>query len=237
MNQQSQGTVDEYERVANTYEQAFGPSMTMTWRYGISTLLRPELLKDAKLIDLCCGTGLGALLLRIGSPQNIIGVDLSPSMLALARGRYDHLVVADMCRMPFAADAFDLLTCGGDSVNHLSNDQLCDFLCAMRRRGVTQRFAFDVILDAALPLLRVVGTVPRGNGATSSFRVDGKILESSHELGLSEPIMFRHHLPSENQLEHALCNAGWAIEDRHPIQIPYQPSLPGHMAYLCVRQS
>lgn len=56
-------------------------------------------------LDLGCGTGLCAQLLH-GFSRSLIGIDLSPNMLDIAREKlyYDHLICADICLLQQAYD-------------------------------------------------------------------------------------------------------------------------------------
>ena len=65
------------------------------------------------VLDAGCGTGLCGLLLR-STAKTLVGVDLSPGMLAKARARkvYDELVEAELCAfMNSRSGAFDVVNC------------------------------------------------------------------------------------------------------------------------------
>jgi len=73
--------------------------------------------KDARVLDLCCGTGDMTLALRRqagGSAANILGVDFSHAMLRRASvkpaGKSLCWVEADALCLPFADQHFDLIT-------------------------------------------------------------------------------------------------------------------------------
>jgi SAM-dependent methyltransferase len=63
-----------------------------------------------RAVDVGCGTGLSTVALKEIAVR-IVGVDMSPEMIALAErdGRIEYSV-ADAARLPFAEDAFDLMT-------------------------------------------------------------------------------------------------------------------------------
>ncbi|MGB6429935.1 MAG: bifunctional demethylmenaquinone methyltransferase/2-methoxy-6-polyprenyl-1,4-benzoquinol methylase UbiE [Candidatus Acidiferrales bacterium] len=81
-------------------------------------LARPE----ARVLDLCCGTGdLAFALAREGSAAQITGADFSPEMLAIARRKAAarsesaargaiEFVEADALHLPFGDATFDLVT-------------------------------------------------------------------------------------------------------------------------------
>jgi len=73
--------------------------------------------RDARVMDLCCGTGDMALALRRQAGESatkIMGVDFSHAMLQRANhksaGKSLHWVEADALRLPFPDQQFDLIT-------------------------------------------------------------------------------------------------------------------------------
>src|SRR4051812_30135402 len=87
----------------------------------IETLAIEYGLPGRRLLDVACGTGKSFLpFLRRG--YDVTACDLSPRMVALARRKLGpqnrgRVVVADMRALPWR-DAFDLVTCLDDAVNH-----------------------------------------------------------------------------------------------------------------------
>ena len=98
------------------------------WRRRVARRFAPILARrDARVLDLCCGTGDLAFALARCGPAQITGADFSPEMLAIARrkaaamatsasakrGRATsaiEFVEADALRLPFADATFDLVT-------------------------------------------------------------------------------------------------------------------------------
>jgi demethylmenaquinone methyltransferase/2-methoxy-6-polyprenyl-1,4-benzoquinol methylase len=86
------------------------------WRRTAATfsplLSRP----NARVLDLCCGTGDMTFALRgTGSQAQITGADFSHAMLKLALKKSDGVtglkwIEADALQLPFADESFDLLT-------------------------------------------------------------------------------------------------------------------------------
>ncbi len=73
--------------------------------------------RDARVLDICCGTGdLTAALLRLRPPdaEPLIGLDFSPEMLRLAAAKYARGNVrwleGDAMSLPFADNSLDLVT-------------------------------------------------------------------------------------------------------------------------------
>jgi demethylmenaquinone methyltransferase/2-methoxy-6-polyprenyl-1,4-benzoquinol methylase len=95
------------------------------WRARTARRLRPILQKrDARVLDLCCGTGDLAFALARSGPARVIGADFSHAMLVRANakskthrqdGKRDEgapaaFFEADALRLPFADASFDLVT-------------------------------------------------------------------------------------------------------------------------------
>jgi demethylmenaquinone methyltransferase/2-methoxy-6-polyprenyl-1,4-benzoquinol methylase len=94
------------------------------WRARVARRFAPILARgDARVLDLCCGTGDLAFALARRGPARIVGADFSHAMLAIARRKAEaatsasvsgnsavEFVEADALRMPFADATFDLVT-------------------------------------------------------------------------------------------------------------------------------
>lgn len=123
----------------NYFPMAFGEEL-LQW-------LRHRGITVGRSLDLGCGTGVLCALLR-ESGIDAWGMDLSEGMIGIARERdpAGHYEVADMVR--YRPDvAFDLITCTGDALNHISDlgDIAAIFgnVHAMLRPG--GHFVFDVL--------------------------------------------------------------------------------------------
>lgn len=83
-----------------------------TARVFSAILARP----DAKVLDLCCGTGdMAFALRRQGTGANVTGADFSHAMLVRAAAKSDQRqkmrwIEADALRLPFPDESFDLVT-------------------------------------------------------------------------------------------------------------------------------
>lgn len=110
-----------FDTIAPTYDRAnhllsFG--LDRMWWRRTAHALRPILARpDARILDLCCGTGdLTAALLRYRPPAAIpiVGGDFSPEMLARARQKHAaanaHFLEVDAMALPFPDNSLDLVT-------------------------------------------------------------------------------------------------------------------------------
>lgn len=100
----------------NAYPEVFGQRL-LQW-------LQQKELSPKTALDIGCGTG---VLCRILDESGISarGMDLSEGMIAIARTESPHIPydVGDMTTY-CPAEAFDLVTCTGDALNHIHD--LCD---------------------------------------------------------------------------------------------------------------
>ncbi|HEX4156104.1 MAG TPA: bifunctional demethylmenaquinone methyltransferase/2-methoxy-6-polyprenyl-1,4-benzoquinol methylase UbiE [Acidobacteriaceae bacterium] len=118
---------DIFTSIAPTYDRlnhllSFGLDRRWWRRTALTfrnTLARP----DARVLDLCCGTGdlTAALLALRPKPESaepnaepITALDFSPEMLRLARSKFPtsqiRWIEADAMHLPFADNSFDLVT-------------------------------------------------------------------------------------------------------------------------------
>ncbi len=118
---------DMFTEIAPRYDflnHLLSLEMDRVWRARTARRLRPILQRrDARVLDLCCGTGdLAFALARIG-PAQVLGGDFSHAMLVRANGKKVHardrkwdesapaaFIEADALRLPFANAWFDLVT-------------------------------------------------------------------------------------------------------------------------------
>lgn len=94
-------------RNADAYEATMAPSLR-TMAFGV--VYRAALQPGERVLDAGTGTGIG-LEAAAGDSRDVVGLDLSPEMLAIARGRLpEHTFVeADFARMPFEDHSFDVV--------------------------------------------------------------------------------------------------------------------------------
>jgi len=116
MNALTAGARNQFDRWSRSYDRSllqhvfFGPSHRM-----LLDALGPG--GARRVLDIGCGTGVFAARVLERFPETEVwGLDLSPGMLrkclprrAAAAGRF-HLVQGDCERLPFADDAFDVVT-------------------------------------------------------------------------------------------------------------------------------
>lgn len=141
-----------YAKLDRFYDAAMGDRTEMASH--IRRLIRRHKPKARTLLELACGTG--AILKILAKSYDVVGLDLSPQMLAIARKKLPHVRVyrKDMVRFELAAK-FDVIICVFDSINHLLKftDWQKIFRNAERHLEEDGLFLFDINTEAKLKRL------------------------------------------------------------------------------------
>ena len=173
-----EGTRDEAEAAAQVREM-FGRiaprydllnhllslDIDKVWRRRVARAFRAVLDDaNARVLDLCCGTGDLAFAFRREAPHGalIIGSDFVPEMLVRARGKAVALgvavefIVADALRLPFADATFDLVSAAFGFRNLANYERgLSEMLRVLKPGGAV------AILEFAEPRGTVFGAIYR----------------------------------------------------------------------------
>ena len=102
---------------AHLFETFFGPSLFRPWTEVLLERADPD--PDDRILDLACATGIVArrVAQRIGDDGEVVGLDLSPDMLTVARERAEAEGVdvtwrqGDAADLDLPDDRFDLILC------------------------------------------------------------------------------------------------------------------------------
>lgn len=103
---------DMFDLIADDYDK-----LNNLMTFGLHKKIKNDVIKgielafDAKILDLCTGTGDLANMLKVKYPKaDVIGVDFSKNMLEIARKRYPNIefIEADCTQLPFEDGSFDL---------------------------------------------------------------------------------------------------------------------------------
>jgi SAM-dependent methyltransferase len=124
-----------YEAIAPVYDDFTMHHDCELWLGELLPRLRRHGLTGGRLLDVGCGTG-KSFLPMLERGWEVVGCDISPSMLELAAAKADDAVelsVADMRELPELGE-FDLVWSLDDAVNYLlSGEELEQALTGMRR--------------------------------------------------------------------------------------------------------
>jgi ubiquinone/menaquinone biosynthesis C-methylase UbiE len=102
---------------AETYESYMAPALFAPWASHLIEAANPQ--SDERVLDLACGTGIVArqVASRIGPNGSIVGLDLNPNMLTVARAaaQREGLTIewheGRAEKLPFPDGSFDLVLC------------------------------------------------------------------------------------------------------------------------------
>ena len=100
---------DPYKKIAKKYDRHVEPSIAALRQIGIKMYPPRE---GMHVLDVGCGTGTN-LMLYHKAGCNVFGIDLSPSMVEMARKKFGSragIRLGDASKMPYSDDSFDLVT-------------------------------------------------------------------------------------------------------------------------------
>lgn len=111
---EARGNRHSLVRAYNFFSYLYGRTAARMEREAVTRALeRVRLRPDERVLEVAVGTAAAFARLgrRVGAKGQLVGVDLSPGMLAATRRRLPQarLVQADARALPFPADSFDLL--------------------------------------------------------------------------------------------------------------------------------
>jgi ubiquinone/menaquinone biosynthesis C-methylase UbiE len=98
---------------AETYERLLVPTIFRPWADDFVSRVQPA--ADERVLDVACGTGIVARLVRekFGARQRVVGVDINPDMIGVARAIAPDIDWREgsALQLPFAAASFELVLC------------------------------------------------------------------------------------------------------------------------------
>lgn len=98
---------------AQVYDEFFLPALFQQFAVPVADVARVR--PGNQVLDAACGTGVVALelLRRVGPSGRVVGLDINPGMLNIARTKSDNIVwrEGDVERLPYRAGEFDAVTC------------------------------------------------------------------------------------------------------------------------------
>ena len=141
-----------YEKLDRFYDAAMGDRTEMA--SCIHRLIRQHKPKARTLLELACGTG--AILKILAKSYDVVGLDLSPSMLSIARKKLPQVKFFQRNMVSFdLGRKFDVIICVFDSINHVLEfaDWQKIFRNAARHLEEDGLFLFDINTEAKLERL------------------------------------------------------------------------------------
>jgi len=121
-------------------------NIDLRWRRRVVRKLKPLLTKDARVLDVGCGTGDLSIELFEKTAAQVTGLDFCRPMLTLAQAKAPRLafIEGDALRLPFADASFEGLTIGFALRNLASvEDGLSELLRVLKPNGVVAILEFS----------------------------------------------------------------------------------------------
>jgi SAM-dependent methyltransferase len=142
-----------YDLLARHYDAVTGDSATEI--AFIDGILRRAHIRPVTLLEVACGTG--GVLAPLAGRYQVAGLDISPGMLAVARGKLPtgtRLYLADMSRFELGV-RFDAVICVYHGINHLLGFPAWEgfFDCAYRHLDDGGVLVFDVLTTGSLEVM------------------------------------------------------------------------------------
>jgi SAM-dependent methyltransferase len=134
-----------FEAMAPWYDRFTFDHDFVRWTGYLEAVAKDHGLEGNRLLDVACGTGKSFEMFATRGYE-IVGVDLSPAMAALAEARDPSatILVADVRRLP-KIGTFDLALCLGDALNYMVEP--ADLDRALTRIGCNLRPGAVLIFD------------------------------------------------------------------------------------------
>jgi SAM-dependent methyltransferase len=126
-----------YDLWAGTYDADIGRVEDYLAPLATAEVAKAYLAKEARILDAGAGTGLSGAALKEAGFENLVGLDFSAGMLAVAakKGIYRETIVADLGRRtPLADDSFDAVVTVG-TTSQMPCESLLEFVRVVRPGG------------------------------------------------------------------------------------------------------
>ncbi|GGS10362.1 methyltransferase type 11 [Streptomyces nojiriensis] len=227
-----------YTREFSAFFEAYYTGWVRGFSPRLTTFLRQSAPATRSVLDLCCGTGVTAEVL-CGEGWTVTGVDRSPGMLGVARGKLGGLVDAGLLRLseqdarcftlPRAVDA---AVCLDGALNHFLTRADLE-RCFTRVGAVLEeggQFLFDVfetshfrhwdnltLVDETDAVIAKRGVWDAGSG-TGMLRVSGLMEQEGQLHRVNQTLHSRHFGPRD--IRAALESAG-LVPAEHDIESSY----------------
>ncbi len=121
-------------------------NVDIRWRRRVVKKIAPQLARDARMLDVGCGTGDLSIEIFDKTAARVVGLDFCRPMLELARQKASQLplIEGDGLRLPFAEETFDAVT-AAFVVRNLADveDGLREFRRVLKPGGVVAILEFS----------------------------------------------------------------------------------------------
>ena len=215
--------VEAYSQLAGVYDEIVVDPCHDRLASFLHELWSTDAGRVRSVLDLCCGTGLlaGELIAR---GYQVVGVDASEAMLAVARKRLGPKPALSRMTLPDLTleGVFDAVVCTVDGFNYLTPEELRLTMAAVADRiGPAGWLVFDLHTDAMMDFTIAHGVVA-GQAAKTDFVIssvvdpsartcDTKIVVTRARDG--DPFCERHrqYFHTDTDVRASLQDAGFAV--------------------------
>ena len=205
---QKQNVINCYNKVASKYaEQFFGELAYKPLDRMMLSRFAAENGEKGKVADLGCGCGHTTLFLQNFGAKDILGIDLSPSMITIARSLCPKIdfEVGDMLELGFEDEHFAAVT-AFYSIVHFDYDELAQALKEIKR--VTQK----------------------GGQFLFSFHTEEQVVAVDDLL--EEKVEVNFHFFDADKVVEMVKECGWQVLDAF-VRYPYEgKEYPSKRAYV-----
>jgi Methylase involved in ubiquinone/menaquinone biosynthesis len=202
------------------YETVFVPAMMGEWASRVIALANPQ--PGESVLDVACGTGALTRVVAqsIGPNGRVVGLDLSPEMLAEARKiRLDPSSIApiewrdgDVSAMPFENETFDIVFCNFGLMF------FPDRVVALKEMRRVLRPDGRLALAVWGSIARCPGQMAMKESWRRHFTEDAGLFDAQHSLGNPEIVLS------------LIQNAGFRDVSVQPVMGAVRLPSPGHLA-------
>jgi predicted TPR repeat methyltransferase len=136
-----------YDLWASKYDEDIGHAEDYLGPLATAEVAKSFIAEDARILDAGAGTGLSGAALKEAGFQDLVGLDFSAKMLAVAerKGVYRETIVADLGRRTsLADDSFDAVVTVG-TTSQMPPESLAEFVRVVRPGG---RIIFTTWVEA-----------------------------------------------------------------------------------------
>lgn len=110
MDKRTEQSVENYNRIAEDYDNTFDGKFTRSFKEEIANVIHLD--NSFKVLDVACGNGSLLKMLSDKARIQAYGVDISENMIKEAKNRYPQMqfVLTNSSELPFEGSFFDVIT-------------------------------------------------------------------------------------------------------------------------------
>lgn len=166
LNKSKENIAGMFDSIAKRYDflnHLLSLRLDVYWRKRLIKFLKIE--PNTQLLDVACGTGDVAIAATKKNAKQIVGIDISDKMLAIARIKADKLKInntlvfqnADAAALPFDSDCFNAISCAFGVRNFQQSDNsIAEFYRVLSKQGILAILEFSIPKNKIIKSLYLV---------------------------------------------------------------------------------